>query len=272
MTKGQYEPPDTLGPSPGGSDRFDSLFERARRDAFTPEESERLWQSLAAAGPTGGGGNEGLGGAARGGWASGALVKLGVPFLVVGGIVAGVYSTRAPALRGPIAATSAPAGIAQGSDAPPAQSGPPVVSWEDLPRAQELPQAVARSRKAEPVVGVAPLASPAPEPSAVGAPAEAELLVAPAAPAAPAAGPSEGALLLRARTEMASSPASALALTDEDANRFPSGALAPEREVLAIEALVRLGRGADAKSRFAAFRAQYPQSPHLARLASLVGP
>jgi hypothetical protein len=85
-----------------------------------------------------------------------------------------------------------------------------------------------------------------------------------------AASPTEGALLLRARQELASDPASALELTDEAARRFPEGTLSPEREVLAIEALARLGRFPSARARFAAFRARYPQSPHLARLESLL--
>ena len=61
----------------------------------------------------------------------------------------------------------------------------------------------------------------------------------------PVPGPSEGALLLRARQQLASDPSSALALTDEAGRRFADGALAPEREVLAIEALARTGSPAE---------------------------
>lgn len=82
--------------------------------------------------------------------------------------------------------------------------------------------------------------------------------------------PTEGAILLRARQELASDPAGALALTDEHARRFPGGTLAQEREVLAIEALAALGRAQDARARLAAFRAAFPQSRHLARLDALV--
>ena len=91
------------------------------------------------------------------------------------------------------------------------------------------------------------------------------------APAGVAAPPNEGALLLRARQELASDPAGTLALTEEHARRFPGGTLAPEREVLAIEALVRLGRTPDARARLAAFHDRFPQSPHLAHLDSIVG-
>jgi len=93
---------------------------------------------------------------------------------------------------------------------------------------------------------------------------------APAVHAEEAPPPSEGALLLRARRELASNPAAALALTAEDARRFPDGALAPEREVLAIEALKRLSRLSEARARLSAFHARFPQSPHLARLDALI--
>jgi hypothetical protein len=88
--------------------------------------------------------------------------------------------------------------------------------------------------------------------------------------AAPDPGPTEGALLLRARQELASDPSGALTLTQEHARRFPSGALVQEREVLAIEALARLGRSSDAKHRLDAFRARFPRSPHIERLTTLL--
>jgi hypothetical protein len=280
MSKALHDPPDTTGPPTGGPDGFDALFERARHDAFSPEEAERLWQSLASAGPSGDGGGEGTGAPTRGGWRSGALVKLGATLAVGGGLVAAVLLTRPPGPRGLVRAVSGSATIAQGLDAPQTETAPPVVSWEDLPRAPGAPVAAARPRRAEPS-SLGPLAPPSPEPATLPAAAvEPE----PASPAAapegdtlatspaPASGPTEGALLLRARRALASDPALALALTEEDATRFPAGALAPEREVLAIEALSGLGRVSDARARFAAFRARYPQSPHLARLGALVGP
>jgi hypothetical protein len=274
MTKGFHEPPEPRTSPPGGADRLDGLFERARRDAFTPDESERLWQSLASAGPSGGGGTEGPGAPSPGGWASGVLVKVGLPLLVAGGLAVAVLSTRAPGPRGPTPATTLAAARAQETNPSPSQAGPPVIAFEDLPRAHaqepsaQVPVA-GHARRLE-VAASPPAMHPAePEPTEPGEPAE---------PAAPppvetevAAAPSEGALLLRARRQLATDPASALALTDEDANRFPSGALAPEREVLAIEALAQLGRLPEARTRFTAFRTEYPQSPHLARLATLVG-
>lgn len=278
MSKAMHDPPDTTGPPTGAPDGFDALFERARHDAFSPEQAERLWQSLASAGPSGDGGAEGTSGAPSGGrWASGALAKMGATLVVGGGLVAAVLLTRAPGPRTPVLATGGPATIAQGLDAPRAETVPPVVSWEDLPRVREAPLAAARRRSeaSAPSQPASPesatLQPPAvePEPAAAAGTFESETS---AASPAPAAAPTEGALLLRARRALALDPASALALTEEDATRYPAGALAPEREVLAIEALSGLGRASDARARFAAFRARYPQSPHLARLASLVGP
>ena len=52
----------------------------------------------------------------------------------------------------------------------------------------------------------------------------------------------------------------ALAACREHAQRFPSGQLAEEREIVAIRALMLLGRRADAEVRAAEFRAKFPES------------
>jgi hypothetical protein len=59
---------------------------------------------------------------------------------------------------------------------------------------------------------------------------------------------------------MRGAPAEALAPLDQHRSRFPRGALAEEREGLAVKALVRLGRGAEARARAEAFRRRFPQS------------
>jgi len=86
----------------------------------------------------------------------------------------------------------------------------------------------------------------------------------PAAPGAPQL--SEADLLYGARKALRSEPAAALTLLDEHAARFQGGLLAPEREVLAIEALRNLGRSAAATKRLQQFKARYPKSIHLRRL------
>jgi hypothetical protein len=55
-------------------------------------------------------------------------------------------------------------------------------------------------------------------------------------------------------------PADALAAADLHAREFPHGQLAEEREVLAITALVSLGRNADARARRARFLHDFPNS------------
>lgn len=59
----------------------------------------------------------------------------------------------------------------------------------------------------------------------------------------------EAALIERARAALASSPAEALARTLEHAAQFPAGKLAMESELVAIDALGRLGRRAEARAR-----------------------
>ena len=51
------------------------------------------------------------------------------------------------------------------------------------------------------------------------------------------------------KTAYEPTPTKSLALADEHAARFPAGVLAQEREVIAIEALVRLGRMKEARAR-----------------------
>jgi hypothetical protein len=73
-------------------------------------------------------------------------------------------------------------------------------------------------------------------------------------------------LLLSARTALKHDPQAALKLLDEHTQRFASGTLAPEREVLVIEALRLSGNKAQAEQRLRQFQAQYPHSLHLLRL------
>lgn len=76
----------------------------------------------------------------------------------------------------------------------------------------------------------------------------------------------EEELLFEARSQLTREPKIALRLLDEHKSRFEKGLLAPEREVMAIETLRRLGRSQEADRRLATFRAQHPDSLHLKRL------
>jgi len=112
-----------------------------------------------------------------------------------------------------------------------------------------------------PAVAAPPPTSPEP-PSA--APTAESSASAPSSKSAPvhAKALSEAALLEQARRALASSPSYALQLANEHRARFPHGVLSQEREVIAIEALRRLQRGAEADQRAKGFSKAFPGSAH----------
>jgi hypothetical protein len=82
--------------------------------------------------------------------------------------------------------------------------------------------------------------------------------------------PSEMELLRDARLALRQSPARALELTDEHGRLYPQGKMTQEREVIAVSALVALGRRAGALSRAASFERQYPTSPYRKQIGDLL--
>ncbi len=146
------------------------------------------------------------------------------------------------------------------------------------PAATPLPQAQAKVATA-----------PAPEPQAPAAPAIIELepdpvVAAPApvaeerAPAQPRRaatrlerplGLSEELRQLEViRRQLPTNPERALGATDRHARRFPQGALGPERALLRIEALLRLGRGPEARR--LATRELADKTPYRAQILQLI--
>lgn len=96
-----------------------------------------------------------------------------------------------------------------------------------------------------------------------------------AAPAVEASAPqlrveSELLLVERAQRALRRDPAVALSLSGEHAALFPSGNLAQEREVIAIEALLRLTQPRAARERAQRFESTYPASAHARRLRELL--
>jgi hypothetical protein len=81
--------------------------------------------------------------------------------------------------------------------------------------------------------------------------------------------PAEAELLEGARHALRSDPARALALTSEHQRLHPRGLLSQEREVLAIEALARVGRRAEARARAERFLRRHPTSAHRERLEAI---
>lgn len=202
---------------------------------------------LPPGGGHGGGGGDG-GGSGGGGGAS-ALTKAGAATLAAGvALVALVVVTRTP--DAPVAPTAVATHNAMDSSPPPALSvaepGPPPISVEDLPAASAAPSAPAR-----------------PAPSARPAASEEDPAVNERA---------EVALLAQAQAALAARPADTLARCDDHARRFASGTLVQEREVLAIDALLRLGRRPEAEARATRFRTSFPRSGHLRRIESLLAP
>jgi len=78
-------------------------------------------------------------------------------------------------------------------------------------------------------------------------------------------------LLRAARQALADRPARALELTDEHIRRFAHGMLAQEREAIAVDALVQLGREGQARTRAQNFFASYPSSPYRSRVERAIG-
>lgn len=70
---------------------------------------------------------------------------------------------------------------------------------------------------------------------------------------------------------VANDPARALALCNDDANIFPHGPNAQEREVIAIDALTRLGKVDQANARAKKFEKDFPGSALIPRVHQLVG-
>ena len=78
-------------------------------------------------------------------------------------------------------------------------------------------------------------------------------------------------LLERAQDALPSSPALTLRLLREHAVRFPDGMLSQEREVLAIDALLRAGQRESAITRAQRFATRWPASAHNRRISVLIG-
>jgi hypothetical protein len=95
-----------------------------------------------------------------------------------------------------------------------------------------------------------------------------------ATPAAPVKrDPNAGAelrMLTEAQDALPADPAKALAICNDAARRFPSGAFGQEREALAIQALTGLGKTDEAHKRADAFYVAYPDSPLARRIKEVL--
>ncbi len=166
------------------------------------------------------------------------VVKIVAALAVATGGAAGAYEVYEATRE--TKATSSPVGLVQTAPAQVA-SAPPAP--ERLPLPDDAPPAPSATPSAKPTASAISTASDPVE---------------------------EAKLLGRAQEAIGSDPARALALATDHASKYPRGALAQEREVLAVDALLRLGRRKDAEARARAFRATYPTSGHVRRLDALL--
>lgn len=155
--------------------------------------------------------------------------------------VAGIAAVAALGLR------AQPSPVAP---APPVETSPPVIEPTPAPEPptmspSDLPSAPVAAQPAPPRSTAKPLASASAEGDEIG-------------------------LLARAHESLRSNPTRSLALCKEHESRFASGQFAQEREAVAIEALVYLGRRDEANRRWTSFRERYPSSSHRVHLESLL--
>ena len=149
------------------------------------------------------------------------------------------------------------AGLTLRRSAHQAPTSPTVTPSVSLPTAATAPARPTSDAAPQPALEPAPSADDA-SPSVLDKSGSAS----PKSSPSPSKAPSEAALLERARRALNASPSYALQLADQHRARFPKGILSQEREVIAIEALRRLHRTADADQRATGFSKAFPGSAH----------
>ncbi len=192
-----------------------------------------------------------------------------LPGVIVGallglGVATGMWWRDAASAPAATFTVASPATIASARIAAPKAASSLAEARADRLDPQRIP--------APPSAGAARVAAPLDTGSdarAVDAPSPAES----AAPAADATAvvdsETEVHLLQRAQAALGADPATALALTVAHARRFPGGALGQESELIAVTALVALGRKPEAEARAASLLERFPSSAYRGRLESL---
>jgi hypothetical protein len=179
--------------------------------------------------------------------------KIALALAVAAGAATGVWIWRKPA----------PA------IAPPPGASIPAVNVMAPPAVVAPEPAISRAPAGHPRRTVSAAVTPASHARAVAPPA------AEPAPATPTAAgrddeTEELRLLARAQKALAIDPAFALTLAHEHRRRFPTGSMDQEREVIAVNALVNLGRTAEARERAERFARDHAGSAYTARMQSIL--
>ena len=217
------------------NDPLADLLSAARREVPSSERMAAMTTSLLQrVEPRGGGGGThggGGGGAAGSGLGAKAAVSVVAALVVAGGLV---HATRTPPEPAPHSMAAIPALALPSAREERKSEAIPTVELDDLPK---LPDAAA------PRVAVPDKSTPK--------------------------RPTGDALaeLRRAQDALASNPARALQLIAEHRR----SAFAQERDVLEIDALIRLGRRSEAMAKADQFARFYPKSGHNRRIDSLLG-
>ena len=240
--------PPRLAEGGPGTDGLQSMFERAQRDVPSDKTLDRMLTRL---GPIAGAGAALAGDAVLAGAKTAATQAATTSTLTA-------TITKLVAVVGGAGLIAGGAAIFASQSDDGAKAPAPVVA---------PPQA-----KAE--VAAPPAAAP-PLPGPVASPEEAAPSAVPPSKAGRADSKAEtdtvkaeAALLERARSLATNNPSQALAVTREHARRFPNGLLAQEREVIAIEALRKLGKQDEASQRATKFQKTYPGSAHQRSVSS----
>jgi hypothetical protein len=229
------------------------MLEAGKRDLPDDEQMAALAAKIGIIGGLGGAGAAGAAGgggigakAIAGGATKVALaVKIGGAIAVVSAVGTGT-AVVATKVRDAEPAETAPVGL---------------VATATKTGTKLVPSAAPLAKVEEPVPSATPSTRPQPKAHAT------------TSASASAEGPeAEVKLLERAQDALRARPAEALAICDDHARRFPRGMLAQEREVIAIEALVKAGRPSDAKTRAERFKKAFPGSSHTRRIDTLTGP
>jgi hypothetical protein len=246
------DPKRLIDPESRSSSAIRALVRAARSDLPSEGRVEVIgarltpWLGAASGGPSHGGPAPGI---AVSGAAAGVKMATGVKAVAVAmmtlGVAAGgyaeIHSNRT--VRPP----AAPATAALPAPALPASAVAPGLAASAPPDPAEQ--------------GLAPLPPVSPAPSVRSR----------AASPALDGSDSEVALLQSAQDALSSNPPAALSFAARHAARFPQGALAQEREVIAIEALLGLGRRDEARARAARFYRAFPRSAYRPRIEGLLG-
>jgi hypothetical protein len=260
------EEPRPWADDPAAPREMRDLFAEARADVLPAARAERVIARLGAVAGAGAAGGA-IGKSAWPRW--GAPLALGVvgAIAVIVAVVARTSSGEeaapmVPAAPGGAAPESAGEGVAgeeRRAVVPGAREAAPRQVGDSVPEMAE--RVVRRSER-----GAVGRQTETEAESRIELAAETEIETEAEGEAAAGTDLAEGTLLLRARRALDRSPAEALALADEHAARFGDGRMAPEREVIAIDALRALDRRAEARARASRFLARHPSSPYRERV------